>query len=285
MKYIITTPTKNEEKNLPILIQLMEMQTIKPVLWVIVDESEDKTVEIIRGLTKKYPWVKSIFLKNEGYLGINYGIACKTGFDFAIEYCRQHGIEYDYIGLIDADAIIEKDLFQKLMIEFEKDPELGIASGVEQWRISGKLVNANVNEDLPMGPCRMWRQKCFEETDGYEAITATDSISNAKAKIRGWKTRQFKHLTVSTRRTATARGYWKGFVQNGQDSYFLNYHPAVIILKSIKYCFSKPYYHGIALLFGYFSCMIYKKDKIYDADLRYYFRYTKTREIFRRIKK
>ena len=53
MKYIITTPTKNEEKNLPILIQLMEMQTIKPVLWVIVDESEDKTVEIIRGLTKK----------------------------------------------------------------------------------------------------------------------------------------------------------------------------------------------------------------------------------------
>jgi len=135
MKYFIITPTKNEEKNLPTLIQLIEMQTIKPVLWVIVDESSDNTVEIIRGLTTKYNWVKSIFLKkNKGYLGINYGIACKTGFDFAIEYCKQHGIEYDYIGLIDADAIIEKDLFQKLMMEFEKDPELGIASGIERWK-------------------------------------------------------------------------------------------------------------------------------------------------------
>lgn len=282
MKYFIITPTKNEENNLPNLIQFIEVQTIKPVLWVIVDESSDNTVEMIKGLTEKYRWVKSIFLKNkEGYLGINYGIACKSGFDFAIEYCKQQGIEYEYLGLVDADATIEKDLFEKLMVEFEKDPELGIASGVERWNISGKLVDVNMNEDLPMGPARMWRKRCFEETDGYQAVTATDSVSNAKAKIKGWKTKQFRHLTVITRRTATAGGYWKGFAQNGRDSYFLNYHPLIIILKALKYFFNKPHYHGIALLFGYFSCVVCNKSKISDHELQYYFRHTKTREIFR----
>jgi len=281
MKYIIITPTKDEKKNISRLIGLIEKQTIKPILWVIVDESSDSTKDIIKELAKKYEWVKSIFLeKSEGYLGINYGIACKTGFDFGIKYCEQHGIEYDYIGLVDADVVIAEDFFERLMIEFEKDPELGIASGSEYWNISGKLVSAGLREELPMGPARLWRRKCFEETGGYQATASPDSVSNVKAKLRGWKTKQFKEIKVIARRTSTARGYWWGSVREGKDYYFLNYHPAIIILKALKYSLKKPYYIGIALLFGYFSCVIREKEKIKDEEIKHYYRHIRPKEIF-----
>ncbi len=284
-KYFIVTPTKNEEETIPNLIRSIEKQTIKPVLWVIVDESSDNTKEIIKELTKKYEWVKSIFLKkSKGYLGINYGAACKKGFDFGIEFCKRHKIEYEYIGLIDADAVIDEDFFERLMKEFEKDPQLGIASGSDgsdKLKNAGKLVNATWVEDFPIGPARLWRKRCFEETGGYQETMSPDSVSNIKAKLRGWKIRRFKEIKVMARKHATARGYWKGYEQLGKDNYFLNYHPLVIILKAIKYSFKKPYYIGIAMFFGYFSCAIRKEEKIEDDEIKYYFRYTRPKEIVR----
>lgn len=46
-RYIVVTPCRNEEKNLPNLVQSMTVQTIRSVFWVIVDDgSTDKTPEI-----------------------------------------------------------------------------------------------------------------------------------------------------------------------------------------------------------------------------------------------
>ena len=282
MKYFLMTATKNEEKNISHLVRSVEKQTIKPIVWIIVDESTDNTRQIIKEIAKKYKWVKNIFLKNgEGYLGINYGIACKTGFDFAIGYCKQHKMEYDYIGLIDADVNVDGDFFERLMIEFEKDSELGIASGSEYWNISGKLVRAGLREELPIGPARLWRRKCFNEAGGYLATASPDSVSNVKAKLRGWKTKQFKDIKVITRRTSTARGHWWGSLHDGKNYYSLNYHPFIFLLRTIRYTFKKPYYTGFGLFIGYFGALIQGKKKMEDDEIKYYYRHTRPKEIFR----
>lgn len=281
VNYFIVTPTKDEEMNIANLICLIEQQTIKPILWVIVDESTDNTRQIIKELTERQNWVKNIFLEeNEGYLGVNYAIACKTGFDFACEYCMQHSIEYDYIGLIDADVSINEDFFERLMIEFKRDPKIGIASGSEYWNDSGGTVRAGLRADLTMGPARLWRRKCFEETGGYQSVASPDSVSNVTAKLRGWKTKQFRDVEVITRRTSTAKGYWWGSVREGKNYYFLNFHPFIILLKTIKALFKKPYYTALGLFIGYFGCTIQKNNKIKDDELRYYYRHIRTREIF-----
>jgi len=50
-RYIVVTPCRNEAKNLPKLVQSITAQTIKPELWVIVDNgSTDKTPELIKKL-------------------------------------------------------------------------------------------------------------------------------------------------------------------------------------------------------------------------------------------
>jgi len=275
-KYIIITPSKNEKENIHKLMETIAKQTIKPMLWVFVDESDDGTEAVIKETTEKHGWIKAIFLeKKDGYLGANYGLACKIGFEYAISYCMQYGIEYDYIGLIDADVIINSDFFEKLMMEFEKDLELGIASGSDSLAVSTWV------ENFPIGPVKLWRKKCFEETGGYQATPAVDSVSNIKAKLTGWKIKRFKEMGVIVRGHASAQGYWKGYVRIGKDAHFLDYALPIIVLKSIKYSFTKSHYIGIAILYGYLGSVIHREEKIDDKQIRNYFRYTRPKEIFR----
>ena len=58
--YVVVTPAFNEEKNIKATIHSMISQTLKPQLWVIVDDgSSDKTWEIISLAAELYSWVKA----------------------------------------------------------------------------------------------------------------------------------------------------------------------------------------------------------------------------------
>lgn len=277
--YFIVTPTKNEEDTLPDLIRSIEKQIIKPNLWVIVDESSDNTKEIIESLEKKYKWVKGIFLKkSDGYLGSNYGAACKCGFDFGLNYLEQHGIEYDYIGLIDADVTVEEAFFNKLIIKLETNSKLGIASGRDQFHKKGSASSPWVG-DFPIGPAKLWRKKCFFDTNGYQPVAAADSVSNIKAKLKGWEIRSFEEIHITVREHATAKGYWSGYTRLGRDSYFLNYNPILISLKALRYSLKKPYFIGIALFYGYLNSFIHNEKKIEDNEIKNYFMYVRPKEI------
>jgi glycosyltransferase involved in cell wall biosynthesis len=282
--YIIITPAKNEEESLPGLIQSVVKQTITPKLWVIVDDgSTDKTPEIIEEAKKEYDWIQTIHLKESiRDLGIHYSQICTVGFDFAVEYCKKQGIEYDYLGLIDADIILEETYFERLIKEFENKSKLGIASG-EVWNIVGEeKIRSKQRSDLPCGGARLWRRQCFEETDGYLLTYAPDSVSNVKAKLKGWDTRSFEEIKVtSTRALASAEGYWKEFKGFGIYGYYVGFNLLYAVFKGIRYSFEKPYYIGLAYLFGYFSCLISRKKRIEDKEIRYYYQHIRPREINR----
>ena len=123
-KYIIVTACKNEGKNLPNLIKSVTSQSIKPALWVIVDNgSTDDTPQILEEAKAKYGWIKSIRLDSTGKrdLGLHLASVIKTGFDFAIEYCERNGIEYNYLCILDADLILEPTFYENIIKQFEKD--------------------------------------------------------------------------------------------------------------------------------------------------------------------
>ena len=280
--YIIITPAKDEEKSLPGLIQSVVKQTIKPKLWVIIDDgSTDRTPEIIEDAKKKNYWVRTIHLE-EGVrdLGIHCSQVCIGGFDFAVEYCKKQGIDYDYIGLIDADIILEETYFERLMKEFDKKPDLGIASG-EVWNIiGGETIRSKQRDDLPCGGARLWRRRCFEETGGYTMTYAPDSVSNVKAKLKGWETRSFEEIEVtSIRALGSAEGHWKEFKGFGIYGHYVGFNFLYVIFKGIRYSFKNPYYIGLAFLYGYFSSLFLRRRRIDDKEIRYYYQHTRPREI------
>ena len=280
-KYIIVSPAKNEEENLPDLIQSMKKQTIKPVLWVITDDGcTDNTPEIIREAQEKYDWIKSIRLEEYPRdIHIHYVHVFNKGVEFAIEYCKMHDIQYEYIGVLDADMVIEPAFFEKLIKEFEKDTKLGVASGSLYTKINNKLILEKTREDVLIGSAKLWRKGCYEEIKGLPVSYSPDVVADVLAKLRGWETRMFKHIkAIQTRGTNSAEGLWNGYKMNGISAYFRNYHPVFVLAKGLKYLFERPCYTGIAYLYGYFGSFIRRMEKIDNKEVRDYYWHNKHKE-------
>jgi glycosyltransferase involved in cell wall biosynthesis len=280
--YILITPAKNEEKALRDVADSVIRQTIKPKLWVIVDDgSTDNTPLIIKNLESKYKWIRSIRLPQRARdITFHYAYVCKSGFDYAIEYCERNTIDYEFVGLLDADTILEEKYFEKLINKFKKDKNLGIASGgVYYNNINKKLQGDKTNENLPRGTGRLWVKDCFLDTGGYQVERSPDSISNVKAVLHGWKIKQFKHIiAIQSRMTSSAEGLWTGYKINGKTAYYLNKHPLLVFLSIIHFTTKKPYYIGIAFLYGYLKSVFKRKEKIDDEEIRDYYWNTRLKE-------
>jgi len=280
--YFIVTPAKNEEENLPSTIRSIERQTIKPILWVIVDDgSTDSTPQIIESAKKKHEWIHSIHLNESARdLTIHCASVYKIGLDSGIKYCEGNKMEYEYIATVDADINLENTYFENLIKEFEKNPNLGIASG-ETWSIVGdRVMPAKQRENLPSGGHRLWRKKCFEETGGFLLTHSWDSVLNVKAALRGWKVKRFEeYKAIQRRMTSSAEGLWKGWRIRGESAYYLDFHPLYVVARAIRYLFEKPYYIGLAYLVGYVNSYINRKEKSDDEEIRNYYRYTRPQEI------
>ena len=280
--YIFITVCKNEAESLPKLIESIEKQTVKTVLWTILDDgSTDRTHEIVEGAKKKHSWIRSIRLDaGKRDLGLHYSSILKEGLDFAIEYCNTNEISYEYLGNIDGDMILEPAFFEKIIMEFEKDPVLGVASSGIYHLIDGELVRENVRESEPSGATMMIRRKCFEDCGGIQLSYACDSVFNTKAKLRGWRTKQFENVIgTELRDTSSAEGYWNGYAFKGNAAYYLNFNPLLVMIKAMRYLVMKPYYIGFAYLYGYFSFLIKRNEKTKDKEIMYYYWHTRAREI------
>lgn len=273
-RYIVVTACKNEEENLPNLIESMVSQTIISVLWVIVDDgSTDKTPEIIKEAGEKYNWIQSIrFGIDSRDIGLHLSSVLKKGFDFAIKFCMKNGIDYGYLSNIDGDIILEPAFFENLITEFEKDSKLGIASGGAKLIVGERIVHAKVRVDEPSGGHMLIRKRCFEECRGIQMSSTWDAALRTNAKLRGWKTRRFEeNIVAHIGDVIGGDGYWKGYLEHGRRAYRFNIHPIHVIIKSIKYLFEKPYYIGIAYLIGYFKDFILRKEQTEDEEIKEYF--------------
>src|SRR2546427_1950060 len=129
--YALVTPAKNEEANLLKVAEAVVNQTVTPRLWVIVDDgSTDRTQQIIRDLQGNQSWIVASSLpEHRRDINVHYAEVCKHGFDVAIRYLEEHDISYEFLGLIDADTVVESRYFEKLIGEFRRDRGLGVASG------------------------------------------------------------------------------------------------------------------------------------------------------------
>jgi len=277
--YILITPAKNEEKHLPKVAEAVIGQTVPPILWVIVDDgSTDGTPKVIRNLESQFNWIKSLQLPpHPRDITFHYSYVCKKGFDHAIQLCKTNAIQYNFIGLLDADTVLEAPYFEKLSTEFNKNIRLGIASGHITDMPDTEIRWADIQDNepdkpLPRGSGRLWRKECFFETGGYPIEPSPDSISNVKANLRGWEIRQFGHIrAIQLRDTSGAQGLWNGYRINGSMAHYLNKHPLLVLFGSFSYLIQKPYYIGLAYLYGYLLEWLKGSPKINDPEIRDYY--------------
>ncbi len=296
MSYILTTPVKNEEVNLPLLAECIINQTILPKVWVIIDgNSKDNTHKIIKKLSEEFDWIywkiQENFSPNSGHL--NFAWAVREGYEYASKICANKNWEYEYVGKVDADVLLPKNYFEKLIEKFEEYPKLGIASGSPytlKVGFQGKNYECILEKDterddfLPdeLPDKRLFRKRCLDDIGGFPISKyAPDAVMLAKARLIGWRIKWFEDLKIYNLRkdTGIERQMWRAFKQAGHSKYYLGYHPLLFTLSALNELRKRPHYFAFAFLLGYLSSYLIGEEKTDDIEIRDYFKHKRLREI------
>jgi biofilm PGA synthesis N-glycosyltransferase PgaC len=276
-RYIVITPVKDEARFIEKTIQSMINQTIRPVVWVIVnDGSTDDTEAIVKRYITQNPWIKLINNQDKGPRQRGKGvIKC-----FYIGY-RTLTEEYDYIVKLDGDISFESSYFESLLEKFNSDPQLGIAGGGLYESQDGKTWILYTTKDHVRGAIKMYRRACFDAIGGLVQSMGWDGIDEWKALSLNWKVRSFLEYSVYHYRfTGAATGYLKSWIEQGDGAYRMGYHPLYMIARGVWHMKDHPYViGGIAMIIAYFLGWLRQDEILVDHEVRDFVQRTQLRKL------
>jgi glycosyltransferase involved in cell wall biosynthesis len=300
MDYVLITPAKDEEENLPRLADCVASQTILPKIWLIVDDcSSDNTPLVIERLEEEFSWIKGLRLHipHERDLDEYFGRIYDLAFRYAIRHCKEKSFPFDFLVKVDADVIFPDDCIERILAKFIEDERLGIASPqVEDVALPVStpfepqklykyttLKNAHRHKQYdflpePSDGLRVYRTRTFEDIGGIPETMDPDVVALAKAKQEGWKVMRFKDImAIKTRTTNTSVP--DGCELRALRYYRLDYHPLIMILNVALEAGTGHIGKAVRILTEYMKEVIENKEKIKDENVRNYFRNTRLKEI------
>jgi biofilm PGA synthesis N-glycosyltransferase PgaC len=252
-RYVLVTPTRNEEAFIDETIESVARQTCLPLKWVIVnDGSTDSTRSRIEPFLSKHNWIELVNLP----VRQERNFAAKVrAFDAGQQKVKH--LDYELIGNLDSDVILDADHFEFLLNKFNDDPRLGVAGTVFREESGYNSETDSLEGQLHVsGQCQLFRRECFADIGGYFANKAggIDWIAVTTARMMGWKTRSFREKSfLHQRRLGTAeRSAFKAAFSYGEKDYYLGGHPVWELFR-VCYRMVKPPYivEGLALGLGY----------------------------------
>jgi biofilm PGA synthesis N-glycosyltransferase PgaC len=273
-KYILISPVHNEGKLLPSLVNTVISQTILPEKWVIVDDaSTDGTEEIVKRYESRYSFI--MYYKNQrSGSGSYYSRRTEA---FLAGFRKIRSMEYDFVAVLDADLSLEPTYYESILKEFDRNPKLGISSGVYINKTDGgfqKVIRDNISTP---GGLQMFRRECYEDIGGYVPLPygGDDSLTDITARMKGWQTRSFpQYVAIHHRPVGTRVGIHilRIKFRQGLAEYYLGTHPAFMLCKSLRRIFlERPYFWaGMSRLTGFcYASMRGGKREIPPEALRF----------------
>jgi biofilm PGA synthesis N-glycosyltransferase PgaC len=265
-KYVVITPVRDEEAYLPLTIDSMVRQTVRPQEWIIVDDgSRDGTGKIIAEAAQQNPWIRGVRREDRGFRKWGAGIieAFYDGFH------ALSGSDWEFMAKLDGDLSFEAGYFAQMFEKFRENSRLGVGGGFLYHLDSGqKTLEQNPTFHV-RGGAKIYRRACWEAIGGLWVGPGSDTVDEVKANMLGWSSRSFLDLQIQHHRwTGAAYGRWGGIAKNGKTDYVSGYHPLFLIAKSVARLGQRPYILGsLALLYGYISAYVQKVPRVDDPQL------------------
>jgi glycosyltransferase involved in cell wall biosynthesis len=278
VKYVIITPTHNEEAYIRFTLDSVVAQKARPEQWIIVDDgSTDNTAKIIQEYVERYPWIKRVALPVEGSreLGARVVRVFYEGFSLI-------DVDYDFIVKLDSDLSFTSEYFERLIGKFAEDSRLGIAGGGFYIQVGNQWRLEKVPFDHVRGATKVYRKACFDEIGGLLLVDGWDGIDEWRAQMKGWKTRSYNELIVHhLRPTGSHYGKWRGYTKEGETAFFLGYPWLVILARSLYRGLSErpPLVRGMGIFWGYLRSWRARKPRLDDAEVIAYIRRKQMRRI------
>ena len=184
-------------------------QTLKPTVVIVDNNSSDNSVSVFEKYISTHKKEDIILIKNSTNLGFAGGI--NTG----LTYARNNN--FKYIGLLNPDAIADKEWCQALVDELSGHPKCGITTGILQrrnsktldttgdfyttWGLPGPRNRDEPVENAPSKPGEVfgatgggaiYRAAMFNDIDMFDEdffMYYEDVDLSFRAQLAGWKVR------------------------------------------------------------------------------------------------
>ena len=283
MKILVIVPVFNEEKNIKKCIDSLLKQTIKiEQITIVNDNSNDLTESIIQ---KSFESNDSInYLKKYDSDQIP-----KPGKKIikAFKYGLLNSIkDYDLIGKFDGDLILPSDYFEKLVIEFSNNPNLGLASGVIAINKEKKWIVENMyDKNHVRGGIKLYTKKAFDKIDGLIDSIGWDTLDEMKLLYYNYEIK-VKHEIICKQMRETGKRYsnFKYFNQ-GRVMYLLGYDIILCLIGSVKFSLKEISINPFFISFySYMKSWIRNDKKIVNNKLSKFVRSYRYNNILKKIK-
>lgn len=252
-RYVLVTPARNEERHIGRTMAAVARQSALPERWVIVDDgSADNTSGVVRDMARRLPFVR--LLSRPAGSGRCFGSKVRA-FEAGVRELEE--VEYDYIGILDADITLGQTYYETVMRRMEREPRLGLAGGVRRYDLDGRKRYRVLSKPWSVcGAVQFFRRQCFEDIGGFMPLKhgSEDALAEIMARMKGWEVRAFQDLVVHHhKRMGSGRGgILRARFREGQADSSLRTHPVYEAAKLLYRMVEKPYVVGsLSRLAGY----------------------------------
>lgn len=253
---LIITPVRNEAGHLEDVARAIAAQTRPPALWMVVDDnSTDGTGRIAARLAEEIDFMRTVAtpanftVESADRLAV---AAAPRAFNFGLAAVGDVS-GFTHIGKLDGDVELAPDYFERILGEFDADPELGIGGGWILERKGGEWQPTPSAPEHVRGALKLWSARCFADIGGVVERLGWDGIDETLARMHGYRTRSFPDAEARHfRETGSADGRLRGHIRWGEAHWILGHGALWTTVRALKVARIPPRgASGAAYLFGY----------------------------------
>jgi glycosyltransferase involved in cell wall biosynthesis len=272
LTYALVTPAHNELEHLPRLVQAVAAQSVEPeVLLVVDDGSTDGMRSVAERLARELPWLRVMDAPLDTRPAWSELPSGRRAGRDVIAF--EAGVEAlaalpDIVVKLDADVAFAPDFFERLLLEFQRDGKLGIASGICLELQNGVWHERHVTAGHVWGATRAYRRECLAAVFPLELRLGWDGIDLLRAELAGWTTRTLCELPFRHYRPEGARegSSFRAWLAQGWSAWYMGYRPSYLVVRTLHHLRHDP--SAVALLVGYLNSALRREERYSDADVR-----------------
>jgi hypothetical protein len=274
--YCLISPCRDEAAYMERTLASVTGQTVKPALWVIVDDgSTDETPRILARYAREHDFIRVVRNDDRGRRSVGPGVIEA----FYQGYATIDPRRFEYVGKLDMDLDLPPRYFETLIERMRGDARLGTCSGKPYFLHprTGRPVSERCGDEMSVGMTKFYRRACFEQIGGLARHVMWDGIDCHRSRMLGWKARswdeprlRFIHLRPMG---SSEGGIFRGRMRHGRGQHYMGTGPAYMAASALFRMLHPPLLlGGIAMGVGYLKAAITRQARFEDAPFRHFLR-------------
>lgn len=274
-RYVVVTPCRDEAQFARRTLDSVVMQTLRPALWVIVDDgSRDETPAILAEYAALHPWIRIVRREDRGGRSVGPGVI--DAFYAGLETVDTRAFEF--LCKLDLDLALPARYFELLVARMRADPRLGTCSGTAWFPTSdGSLESEGCGPEMSVGMTKFYRRTCFEEIGGFVRAVMWDGIDCHRCRMLGWKAASFDDPElrfVHLRPMGSSQtSIWRGRLRHGSGQWFMGTGFTYMTASALFRMAHRPFVvGGVGMWAGWLSACLRRVPRYPDREFRRFLR-------------